>query len=110
MWTVDARRRYAWTRRKAGLRLTDQEWAILKPLLPHQASMGRPWKHTRRTLFDAIPGAPVADGDEILVIPVTGYLDEDGVGQVKDRPPQHVIDEVSAAIAAFGPAARSGLN
>ena len=54
MWTVDARRRYAWTRRKEGLRLTDQEWAILKPLLPHQASMGRPWKYTRRTLLDAI--------------------------------------------------------
>ena len=54
MWTVDARRRYAWTRRKEGLRLADQEWAILKPLLPHQASMGRPWKHTRRTLLDAI--------------------------------------------------------
>ena len=28
MWTVDARRRYAWTRRKEGLRLIDQEWAI----------------------------------------------------------------------------------
>ena len=61
-------------------------------------------------VFVVEPGAPVADGDEILVIPITGYLDEDGVGQVKDRPPQSVIDEVGAAIAEFEPAARSGLN
>jgi hypothetical protein len=37
-----------------GLRLTDPEWALLEPLLPQQASMGRPWKHTLRTILDAI--------------------------------------------------------
>ena len=54
MWTDGARQQYAWTRRKEGLRLTDPEWALLQPLLPRQASMGRPWKHTLRTLLDAI--------------------------------------------------------
>src|SRR5918995_6089175 len=54
MWTDEARHQYAWTRRKEGLRLTDPEWALLDPLLPQQASMGRPWKHTLRTLLDAI--------------------------------------------------------
>ena len=54
MWTTEARQRYAWTRRKEGLRLTDPEWALLEPLLPRQASLGRPWKHTLRTIMDAI--------------------------------------------------------
>src|SRR5688500_4809357 len=47
------------------------------------------------------PNAAVAQADDILVIPITGYLDEDGVGQVKNRPPQSVINEVEAEIAAF---------
>jgi transposase len=54
MWTDEARHQYAWTRRKGGLRLTDPEWALLEPLLPQQASMGRPWKHALRTILDAI--------------------------------------------------------
>ena len=54
MWTAEARQRYAWTRRKEGPRLTDPEWALLEPLLPQQASMGRPWKHPLRTILDAI--------------------------------------------------------
>ena len=54
MWTAEARQRYAWTRRKEGPRLTDPEWALLEPLLPPQASMGRPWKHPLRTIMDAI--------------------------------------------------------
>ncbi|MCC2663616.1 MAG: putative transposase of family [Geminicoccaceae bacterium] len=57
MWTAEARRRYAWTRRKGGPRLTDPEWALLEPLLPRQASLGRPWKHALR----AIP-PPLASG------------------------------------------------
>ena len=48
MWTVDARQRYAWTRRKEGCRLTELEWALLEPLLPQQTRMGRPWKHRLR--------------------------------------------------------------
>lgn len=54
MWTAEARQRYGWTRRKEGPRLTDPEWALLEPLLPPQASMGRPWKHPLRTILDAI--------------------------------------------------------
>ena len=54
MWTTEARRRYAWTRRKEGLRLTNKEWVLLEPLLPQQANMRRPWKHTLRTIIDAI--------------------------------------------------------
>src|SRR4051794_13740876 len=53
MWTPEARQRYAWTR-KEGLRLTEPEWALLEPLLPRQVSLGRPWKHTLRTILDAI--------------------------------------------------------
>ena len=53
MWTPEARQRYAWTR-KEGLRLTQPEWALLEPLLPRQVSLGRPWKHTLRTILDAI--------------------------------------------------------
>lgn len=54
MWTDGARQQYAWTRRKAGLLLTDPEWALLQPLLPQQASVGRPWKHRLRLVLDAI--------------------------------------------------------
>jgi putative transposase len=54
MWTAEARRRYAWTRRKGGPRLTAPEWALLEPLLPRQASLGRPWKHALRAILDAI--------------------------------------------------------
>ena len=54
MWTAEARQRYAWTRRQEGPRLTDPEWALLEPLLPPQASRGRPWKHPLRTTLGAI--------------------------------------------------------
>ena len=54
MWTTNARQRYAWTRRKEGLRLTEAEWALLEPLLPQKRSMGRPWKHRLRVVLDAI--------------------------------------------------------
>src|SRR5215207_7704996 len=53
MWTPEARQRYAWTR-KEGLRLTEPEWVLLEPLLPRQVSLGQPWKHTLRTILDAI--------------------------------------------------------
>ena len=61
MWTAEARRRYAWTRRKGGPRLTDPEWALLEPLLPRQASLGRPWKHALCAILDAIL-TPLANG------------------------------------------------
>ena len=52
MWTPEMRQRYSWTRRKEGLRLTDQEWAVIAPLLPQHDKMGCPWK--LRTIVDAI--------------------------------------------------------
>ena len=54
MWTLEARRRYSWTRRNEGLRLTDEEWAVIEPLLPEHDKMGCPWKHGLRTIVDAI--------------------------------------------------------
>lgn len=54
MWTPEARRRYSWTRRKEGLRLTDQEWAVIEPFLPQHDKMGCPWKHGLRTIMDSI--------------------------------------------------------
>ncbi len=54
MWTTQARQRYAWTRRKEGLRLTNAEWALIEPLLPQHSKLGRPWTHERRTVLDAI--------------------------------------------------------
>jgi transposase len=53
MWTSEARRRYSWTRRKEGLRLTDQEWAVIEPFLPQHDKMGCPWKHGLRTIMDS---------------------------------------------------------
>ena len=54
MWTTQARQRYAWTRCKEGLRLTNAEWARIEPLLPQHSKLGRPWTHERRTVLDAI--------------------------------------------------------
>ena len=54
MWTTQARQRYAWTRRKEGLRITNAEWALIEPLLPQHSKLGRPWTHERRTVLDAI--------------------------------------------------------
>ena len=35
-------------------RLTDAEWAVLEPLIPANRPGGRPPKHTRRSILDAI--------------------------------------------------------
>ena len=35
-------------------RLTDAEWAVLEPLIPPNRPGGRPPKHTRRAILDAI--------------------------------------------------------
>lgn len=37
-----------------GLRLTDPEWALIKPLLTEPGSTGRPWKHELRRVLDVI--------------------------------------------------------
>jgi transposase len=54
MWTPATRQRYSWTRRKQGLRFTNEEWALIAPLLPQEGKMGRPWKYDLRTILDAI--------------------------------------------------------
>src|SRR5579884_1599244 len=35
-------------------RLTDQDWAVLQPLVPAPQPGGRPAKHSRRAIVDAI--------------------------------------------------------
>ncbi|SFQ47962.1 Transposase, partial [Actinomadura madurae] len=34
--------------------LTDEEWALVQPLLPPAGSGGRPEKHSRREIVDAV--------------------------------------------------------
>ena len=34
--------------------VTDQEWAILEPLLPEHLAKGRPWKWTTRQYVNAL--------------------------------------------------------
>jgi transposase len=34
--------------------LTDQEWALLEPLLPPKSPVGRPRRHSLRTVLNAI--------------------------------------------------------
>jgi len=54
MWTEITRRKHA----RKGLRyssdLTDEEWAVLEPLLPARSRLGRPAKWSRRTIIDAL--------------------------------------------------------
>ena len=54
MWTETTRHKHA----RKGLRyssdLTDEEWAVLEPLLPPRSRLGRPAKWSRRTIIDAL--------------------------------------------------------
>ena len=54
MWTETTRRRHA----RKGLRyssdLTDEEWAVLEPLVPARSRLGRPAKWSRRTITNAL--------------------------------------------------------
>ena len=53
-WTATTQRQY---RRRDDCRLndlTDEEWALIAPLIPEQGRIGRPRKTDRRSLFDAI--------------------------------------------------------
>jgi len=54
MWTEITRRKHA----RKGLRyssdLTDQEWAVLQPLIPARSRLGRPAKWSLRTIVDAL--------------------------------------------------------
>jgi hypothetical protein len=53
-WTETARREHD----RSGLRYasdcTDEEWAVVRPLLRRTFRVGRPRKHKARTLWDAI--------------------------------------------------------
>jgi hypothetical protein len=53
-WTETARREHD----RSGLRYasdcTDEEWAVVRPLLRRTSKVGRPRKHKARTLWDAI--------------------------------------------------------
>jgi putative transposase len=54
MWTEITRRKHA----RKGLRyssdLTDEEWAVLRPLMPSRSRLGRPAKWSLRTIIDAL--------------------------------------------------------
>jgi len=50
MWTDTIRAQYA----RAGLALTDAEWAVLKPFLPPPSHVGRPRKWPLRRIIEAI--------------------------------------------------------
>jgi putative transposase len=54
MWTETTRRKHA----RKGLRyssdLTDEEWAVLEPLIPARFQLGRPAKWPRRTIVNAL--------------------------------------------------------
>ncbi len=54
MWTETTRRKHA----RKGLRyssdLTDEEWAVLEPLVPARSRLGRPAKWSRRTITNAL--------------------------------------------------------
>ncbi|MGR4866598.1 transposase [Caulobacter sp. LARHSG274] len=54
MWTEITRRKHA----RKGLRyssdLTDQEWAVLEPLIPSRSRLGRPAKWSLRTIINAL--------------------------------------------------------
>lgn len=53
-WTETARRDYARRGRRYSSDLTDQEWAIIAPLLPPARSTGRPRTTDLRAVMDAI--------------------------------------------------------
>lgn len=54
MWTETTRRKHA----RKGLRyssdLTDEEWAVLEPLMPARSRLGRPAKWSLRTITNAL--------------------------------------------------------
>ena len=54
MWTETTQRKHA----RIGLRyssdLTDEEWAVLEPLMPARSRLGRPAKWSLRTITNAL--------------------------------------------------------
>jgi len=53
-WTETARREHDRIRLRYASDCTDEEWAVVRPLLRRTSRVGRPRKHRARTLWDAI--------------------------------------------------------
>ena len=53
-WTETARREHDRSRLRYASDCTDEEWAVIRPLLRRTSRVGRPRKHKARTLWDAI--------------------------------------------------------
>ena len=54
MWTVVTRAQHNRDHLRLPSDLTDAEWAVVEPLLPPPASVGRPCKWPMRTIVEAI--------------------------------------------------------
>jgi transposase len=53
-WTKTARREHDRRRLRYASDCTDEEWAVVRPLLRRTSRVGRPRKHKARTLWNAI--------------------------------------------------------
>ncbi len=54
MWTETTRRKHARKGLQYSSDLTDEEWAVLEPLLPPRSRLGRPAKWSLRTITNAL--------------------------------------------------------
>jgi transposase len=54
MWNATTRAQYARDTNCLPSSLSDEEWAVLEPLLPQRSRLGRPAKWPLRTIMDAI--------------------------------------------------------
>ena len=54
MWTLAARTEVARESLPYAICLTDAEWAVVEPLLPAPAAIGRPWRWPLRAVFDGL--------------------------------------------------------
>jgi transposase len=54
MWTPAARAELAREKLPHATSLNEAEWALVAPVLPAPAAIGRPWRWPMRHLFDAI--------------------------------------------------------
>ena len=53
-WTETARREHDRSRLRSASDYTDDEWAVVQPLLRRTSRVGRPRNHKTRTLWNAI--------------------------------------------------------
>jgi transposase len=54
MWTPATRRQYSRTGLRYQIDLTDEEWAVIEPLMPLPAGGGRPPRWSQREILNAI--------------------------------------------------------